>query len=163
MSKVISTTFTDTAISGVTAPSVTLPVINYDADFRMKSTAANEVSMVNTTTSLENDETIRISVSEIADIYKNAGISADYVVGSKQGYSLLVQVTRLVTVTDSTDPSYQAHLPLSAHLVLKMPKSEAITNATIQSMVSRVFGTLYEGGSIKALALLKGAISPKGL
>lgn len=164
MSKQISTSLADTPISGVTAPSITLPVLNYDADFRLKAvSAANEVVMVNTTTSLDEDEQIRMAVSDISDIYKNAGISCDSIISNKQGYSLLVQLTKTVKIVDSTDATYTAHVPISAHMVIKIPKHEAITNAVIMDTVKRLVSSLYEGGTVKALALLKGAVSPKGL
>lgn len=164
MSKSINMVTADTAIAGVTAPTLTLPVLNYDSDFRLKkSNAANEVVMVNTTTGLDEDEQIRVAFNEIADIYKNAGISCDNVSSSKTGYSLLVQLTKTVKVTDSADATYSAHVPLSVHIVIKVPRMEAVTNETIKLLVSRLFATLYEGGALKALGMLKGAISPKGL
>lgn len=164
MSYSVSNSVTDTAISGVTAPALTLPVLNYDADYRLKAaSSANEVIMVNTTTSLDQDESIRIAVSDITDVYKNAGISSDSIISNKQGYSLLVQLNKTVKIVDSGDATYSAHVPITANLVIKIPKHEAITNAVIQDTVKRLVAALYENGSIKALALLKGAISPKGL
>lgn len=163
MSKTISTIITDTPISGVTAASLTVPTLNYDADFRLKTGSANEVIMVNTTTSLDADETIRLSVAEVSDIYKNSGISADLVSDTKQGYSLLLQINQIVKVNDSANPAYESHIPLSAHMVIKLPKAEAITNDTIKNLVSRVIAPLYDKGTLKALSMLKGAISPKGL
>lgn len=164
MSKSINMVLVDTAIAGVTAPTLTLPVLNYDSDFRLKkSNAANEITMVNTTTGLDEDEQIRVAFNEIADIYKNAGISCDNVSSSKTGYSLLVQLTKTVKVVDSADATYSAHVPLSVHIVIKVPRMEAVTNETIKLLVSRLFATLYEGGTLKALGMLKGAISPKGL
>lgn len=164
MSKSINMVLVDTAIAGVTAPTLTLPVLNYDSDFRLKkSNAANEITMVNTTTGLDEDEQIRVAFNEIADIYKNAGISCDNVSSSKTGYSLLVQLTKTVKVADSADATYSAHVPLSVHIVIKVPRMEAVTNETIKLLVSRLFATLYEGGTLKALGMLKGAISPKGL
>lgn len=164
MSKIINMVSIDTAISGVTAPSLTLPVLNYDSDFRLKTSSnANEVVMVNTTTGLDEDEQIRIAFNEIADIYKNSGISCDNVSSSKTGYSLLVQLTKTVQLTDNADATFSAHVPISVHMVIKVPKIEAITNDTIKILVSRLFAALYEGGTLKALGMLKGAISPKGL
>lgn len=163
MSKQISTVFNDTVIAGVTKPVLTIPVLNYDADFRLKSTTANEVSMVNTTTSLDEDETIRLSVSEINDIYKNTGISADIISNTRQGYSLLVQVVRTVKVTDPNNSAFSSYLPLSAHMVIKIPKAEGVTNDVVQDLITRTIGAFYDNGAIKALAMLKGAISPKGL
>lgn len=164
MSKTINTAVIDTAISGVTAPSLTLPVLNYDSDFRLKTSRnANEVIMVNTTTGLAEDEQIRVAFNEIADVYKNAGISCDNVSSSKTGYTLLVQLNKAVPIKDSTDVTYSSVVPLSAHMVIKVPKSEAITNDTIKLMVTRLVAILYEGGALKALGMLKGAISPKGL
>lgn len=164
MSYTVNNSVTDTAISGVTAPVLTLPVLNYDADYRLKaSSTANEVVMVNTTTSLDTDESIRIAVSDITDIYKNAGISCDSIISNKQGYSLLIQLNKTVKITDSVDATYSAHVPITANLVIKIPKHEAMTNVVLQDTVKRLVSALYENGTIKALALLKGAISPKGL
>lgn len=164
MSKTINMVLADTAISGVTAPTLTLPVLNYDKDYRLKMSAtANEVVMVNTTTGLDEDEQIRIAFNEIADIYKNAGISCDNVSSSKTGYSLLIQLTKTVKVVDTTDATYSAHVPISVHMVLKVPRIEAVTNDTIKTLVSRLIASLYEDGTLKALGMLKGAVSPKGL
>lgn len=162
--KSVNLSVTDTPISGVSAPSVTIPVLNYDSDFRLKpSSSANEVILVNTKTSLDEDEQIRISATDISDIYKNAGISADLVSSTKEGYSLLIQLTKVVKETDSANVNYVAHLPFSAHIVLKIPKTESVTNENITTLVTRLMGALYETGSPKVIALLKGAISPKGL
>lgn len=164
MSKIIKTTFTDTPISGVTAPSLPLPVINYNSDFRLKnSTNKDEVIMVNTNCAINEDEKVRIAVSSINDIFKTSGIVCDSVGETKEGYSLVAQVTRTVTVADDQNPSYTNHLPLSAHIVVKVPKHEAITDTVILALIERACATLYEEGKFKAISMLKGAINPKGL
>lgn len=163
MSKQISTTIVDTAISGVTAPTLTLPVLNYGTDFRVKSEKDNEVVLVNTTAGVEEDEQLRYGYSEITDVFRNSGISASSDVACKSGYSIVVQLTKNIRVTDSADASYGVSYPISAHLVLKVPKCEIITGPYLQTVVSRMLGGLYENGQIKIVALLKGAISPKGL
>lgn len=164
MPKTIKTVFTDTAITGVTAPSLVLPVLNYNSDFRLKnSTDKDEVVMINTSSAIDEDEKVRIAVSSINDIFKTSGIVCDLVGETKEGYSLVAQVTRTVTVADSANPSYTNHLPLSAHIVVKVPKHEAITNDVIKALIERAFATLYEEGVFKAVSMLKGAINPKGL
>lgn len=164
MSKTIKTVFTDTTIAGVTAPSLTLPVLNYNADFRLKQSAStDEVVMVNTTTAIDEDEKVRIAVSSIADIFKNSGMTCQLIGETTEGYSILTQVTRTVTVNDSSNPAYANHLPLSAHIVVKVPKHEVITNAVILDLVKRAVATFYEEGVFKAVSMFKGAINPKGL
>lgn len=164
MSKIINLTAKDTVQNGVTAPVLTLPILNYAADFRLKqSSSANEVILVNTKTGLDEDEQIRIAFNEIADIYKNSGISCDNVSSSKTGCSLLVQLTKTVKLTDSTDATFSAHVPLSAHMVIKVPKVEGLTNEAILTIVTRLFATLFDGSTNQALGMLKGAIAPKGL
>lgn len=163
MSKQISTTISDTAIAGISAPILTLPVLNYSADFRVKTEKDNEIILVNTTAGVEEDEQLRYGYSEISDLFKSSGTTAASNVPCKSGYSIVVQLTKTIKVTDSADTSYSVNYPLSAHLVLKVPKSEVITSDYLKTIIARMLGGLYEDGSIKVVALLKGAISPKGL
>lgn len=161
--KTISTGYADTAISGVTAPSVTLPVINFSDDYRVKAESTNEVILCNITSPLDQPATIRYGYSDIANIYKNSGISSDFVAGTVKGANLLAQVTETIKVTDSVDASFAQYLPISAHLVLKVPQSAYIDNAQMQRITQRLLATLYNKGVPNLPALLKGVIKPKEL
>lgn len=163
MSINISTGCVDTAQSGVTAPSITLPVLNYGADYRVKSEGPKEVILTNTTSPLDQPETLRFGFSEIANIYANSGLSTDQITGSTKGVNVLAQITETIKVTDSANAAYVQYLPVSAHLVIKAPQSGYITPALIQSLVTRLYATLYESGVSNISALTKGVLTPKAL
>lgn len=155
--------YSDTAVSGVTAPTITTKVLNFESDFRVKSESAKEVVLVNTTTPLDQNETIRFGFSEIADIYAKSGINSDLVVGSKKGINLLSQLTEIVKVTDSANSAFTQYLPISAHLVIKVPQSSYIDSALVQDLITRLISTLYQNGASLVPALAKGVLTPKGL
>lgn len=163
MSIVISTGTSDTAISGVTAPAVTLPVINYGVDFRVKTEAAKEVVLVNTTTPLDQPESLRFGYSEIANIYAKSGLNSDQIPGSVKGVNLLAQINETLKVSDSANASFAQYLPISAHIVIKAPQSGYITPDVIQALINRLYASLYENGSSSLPSLMKGVLTPKAL
>lgn len=159
------TTYSDTPISGVTAPSLSLPVLNYDTDWRVISRSNNEVIISNNSLDIDEDETIRISVSPIKDIYNSLGLQTDAKAPLKNGYALLIQRKATVKVadTDSNGNVKYTYLPVSTHCVLKFPCNAVITDDYIKTALSRTLGALYENGVSKIVPMLKGAIDPKGL
>lgn len=153
----------DTAISGVTAPSLTIPVLNYGVDYRVKSESSKEVVLTNTTTPLDQVETIRFGFSEIADIYAKSGLNTDQIPGSKKGLNVLSQINEVWKVTDPANAALLQYLPVSAHLVIKVPQSGYITPALVQTLITRLVATLYENGVSNLPALTKGVLTPKSL
>lgn len=154
---------TDTSISGVTAPSISCPVINFNADYRLKSSTSNETVIINTTTPFDQPESIRFGIQDIANIYQNAGLSTDQIIGSKKGSSLVIQLNTTLKTTSDDGLTVLGYFPITAHMVLKVPNSGYITKDIIQSIVARLNGVLYDQGVNNSMALLKGALNPKGL
>lgn len=163
MSIVTSLGYSDTAMSGVTAPSISAPNLNYGVDFRIKSESNKEVVLTNTTAPLDQIETIRFGYSEIADVYSKSGLNSDQIPGTKKGINLLVQVNDTLKITDSGNAAFSQYLPISAHMVIKVPQSGYITPAIVATLISRLNATLYESGSSNLSALLKGVLTPKSL
>lgn len=163
MSTIISNGFADTAIAGVTAPTITLPVLNYGVDYRVKVESSKETILTNTSSPLDQPETIRFGFSEIADVYSKSGLNTDQVSGTLKGLNLLSQINEVIKVTDTTNAAFAQYLPISAHLVIKVPQSGYITPAMINSLITRLVGTLYENGVSNLPALSKGVLTPKAL
>jgi hypothetical protein len=151
--------YTDTTVSGAATPTLApIPVINWNADFSVKTESAGEIVLVNTTTPYDQNEKVRFGFSEISDVYKNSDLGLDQQSSSKAGVNILVQITENVKVVDSTISGAVAYLPLSAHLVLKVPKSAYIDDATISTLLKRLIGTLYKNGTMDIKPLLKGSL-----
>jgi len=140
--------------------------VNFGADWKIKEQEPEEAIVTNLTSPLSFPEKMRFSTSEVADVYKGAGVDPSMYAPSRRGVSLLGQVTEVWTVTDSTDASYQVALPVSAHLVIKVPNNENITPAMVQTLLGRLVSGLYETGSTgttRIAAMLRGSLLPSDL
>lgn len=163
MSKVINVGYTDTI---ATPKSLSRPDLSYAADFRVKSDEPGESILVNLTSPLDRTETVRFGYSEVKDVYKNTTIDASVMAPSRKGVQILVQVNDIYSLTDSADASYRVDLPVSAHLVVKIPACEYITPDMVQALAARAVSTLYDTGAVttvKISQLLKGSLVPTGL
>lgn len=166
MSRVVSKNYTDTPISGVTTLTLPRGKVNYGADFRVKSEEPNEVLLTNMTSPIGFPENFRIGISEVANVYKGSNIDPAFCPPSKKGLSLLVQLTEMWKVTDTTDPSYEVCLPVSAHIVIKVPNNEAILASDVNALIGRLISGAFETGSEnndRLQAMLRGSLLPKDL
>lgn len=167
MSKVVSLGYLDTPVEGVATLTHPRAVLNFDTDFRVKSEAVGkEVVLTNLTSPIDRPEKIRFGHAEIANIYNGSGIDPSVAAPTKKGVSVLIQVTNIMSVTDSADPSYRVDLPISAQLILKVPSSEYITGDVVQAQVGRLLSGLFDTGSITAARLesiLRGSLVPSDL
>lgn len=163
MSIIKSTGVVDTAMSGVTAPTLDIPLLNFNADFRVKTESTKETILVNTSSPLDQLETVRFGYSEIANIYSKSGLNSDQISGTVKGLNVLAQVNNVLKVTDSANAAFSQYLPISAHLVLKVPQSGYITPDVVQALIARLVATLYENGVSNLSALTKGVLTPKSL
>lgn len=167
MSKSLSVNYADTSISGVTATKLTLPVLNYAADFRVAKDEPKEAILTNITSPISQPERIRYAHSDVANVYNNSGIDPTMYYASRRGTQILCQLTDVFKVTDSADAAYEALLPISVHLVVKTPNNELITPDTVITEIERLIGALYEttGTTMETRlrALLRGALVPSSL
>lgn len=165
MSKTINVQHTDTPISGVSSLNFSRGLINFGADFRVKSHSDNEEVITNLTTPLDYPETVRWSVTNV-DPYKGTNISPNLRLPSKQGISLLAQVNEVWKVTDTADATLEYALPVSAHLVVKAPNHSSITADMILTLIGRLVSSLYDTGSTESTrlsALLRGSLTPSDM
>lgn len=167
MAKVLSTNYVDTAISGAKTVSLELPVLNYGKDFRVKKDEPEEAIITNLTSPINQPERLRIAHSDVADVYRNSGIDPTLYYPSRRGTQILVQLTDVFKVTDTEDASYEAHLPISAHLVIKVPNNELMTPEVITAEIERLVAGLYETtGDVtesRIKSVLRGALLPASL
>lgn len=167
MTKVITKGYIDTPVEGV--PTLTFPraVLNIDKDFRVKSNNnGKEVVLTNITSPIDRPENIRIAYTDVANIYNGTGIEPSVAAPTKRGISVLAQVTDVISVTDSADADFRVDLPLSAHLVLKVPASEYVTAVQVKEVIGRLLSTIYDTGSTadsRLEGILRGSLVPTEL
>lgn len=166
MAKVLSVNYTDTPISGVSSMNFARGLLNYGADFKTKSDEPNEVILTNLTSPVVYPEKIRISVSDVANVYAGSAIEPSLYSPTKRGTSLLVQLTEVLKITDTAVPSMEMALPVSAHIVIKVPNHELVTPDVVETLIGRLISGLYETGSTtdtRLTALLRGSLKPSDI
>lgn len=166
MAKVINKGYTDTPVSGVTSLTFPRAILNFKADFRVKSDQPNEVVLTNITSPVDRPEQIRVAFSNIANVYSGTTIESSVAAPTKRGVSILCQVTDIISVTDSSDPDYRIDLPVSYHVVIKVPANENLTTTLIQEGLGRMISGLFDTGSTtlaRLEALIRGSLVPSDL
>lgn len=166
MAKAVSVNYTDTAISGVIERALARGLINYGADWRVKSEQPEEVILTNLTSPTSYPERIRIGASEVADVYKGSGVEPGLYSPTRRGTSILCQLTEVWKVTDTVDSTYEVALPVTGHIVLKVPNNEQITPAMINTFLGRLVSGLFETGSettTRLASILRGSLTPADL
>lgn len=168
MSKSISTGYTDTTLSPDTSASLTLlrAPINTGVDFAVQSNKPGEVVLINITSPADRIEKFRFGFTEVADVYKGSGIDPAYYGPSRKGVSVVVQLTEVQRVIESTDINYAVDLPISCHLVIKVPSHELITATVVETAVKRLLSGLYPKGATtltRLTSLLRGSLVPPEL
>lgn len=160
--------YSNTATSPATGTRTVNPQpINFGADWRVISEKPGEIVLTNINASLEAPETIRFAFSEIADVFKTAGMEpsvtdGDSMPASKKGVSVLAQLNTIVV--DSSGTRY----PAAAHMVLKLPAgAEPEGGSDVLSIIARLLGALYETSATtvdnRMGALIHGALVPVDL
>lgn len=161
MSSTSSWNYTDTAATAVAT--LQPATLDYDVDFAKKdSKAENTLIITNTTSPLDRPENIRYAVSRVNNIYSGSGLEAGFQAPNRAGVSVLVQDTTVLTVVDDAGNRYD--YPFSAHLVLKVPFSEVVTDTVLNTVLNRLIGACYEKSGTSAgpriSKMIRGALTP---
>lgn len=163
MAKTTSFGYTDTAPAGGATKTLTRPNLNYAANYSVTVNTDNKAVITNLTTPVDQPETIRWQATNIANIYDSSTIDPSVYATSKQGISLVAQVNSILRVTDSVDPTFQVDLPISVHMVVKLPKSQYITSANLEMAIARCVAAYYETdstGTTRLDKLVRGSMLP---
>lgn len=166
MSKQVNFGYTDTPIDGVTTLVLDRGKLNFGADFSPVNLKNGEATVTNVTSPQDRPEKLRFAISRIDNIYKGSGISPSAQAASVRGTNLLVQLTEVASITDTVDPSFRVDVPISAHIVLKIPAIEQITEDQLIAVVGRLVSGLFETGktdSVRLSRLVRGSLLPADL
>lgn len=167
MTREIKNGFTDTPVSGVSTLTFPRAVLNIKQDFRVKSNNnGKEVILTNITSPIDRPEHIRLAYTDVANIYNGTGIEPSVASPTKKGVSVLAQVTDVLSVSDTADADFRIDLPMSAHLVIKVPSSEYVTAAQVQTVLGRLLSSLFDTGvssTSRLEAILRGSLEPTEL
>jgi hypothetical protein len=166
MSKTTSLGYTDTADAGSATRSYTRANLNWPVDFVPTEKSDMKFQAANKTSPIDQLETVRVQASEVSDVYKGTSIDPSVYAPSRKGLSIVAQVNDILRVTDSVDAAFQLDLPISAHLVIKVPQSSYITADQIMAVAGRPLAALFDSNQLtsgRIANLLRGAVTPTGL
>lgn len=148
MAQSISYGYTDSPISGVSSLAFPRGLINFATDFRVQKNGTTDVTLTNLTSPIDRPEKFRFALSDIANIYTNTGIDPSVWGANKQGQSLLIQLSEVISVTDTVDPTFRVDLPLTCNITVKAPKSSLITSDYLLAFIGRAVSGAFETGSL---------------
>lgn len=165
MTTTINLGYTDTPLpeESVAAVITTAPV-NFKDDFRVLRSGEGEARIVNTTTPLDRPEIFRFACQNISNVYTGSGIAPAMQGPLKTGRSILVQLSDIYSVEQAGVSEDLYQMPISGHLVLRVPNSEHITEELIFNHLSRLLAGLYDTGSdstSRLRGLVRGSLLPK--
>jgi hypothetical protein len=134
------------------------------ADYAVVSDTGNECRITDVNANLQTPRTVRYASQDIANVYSGTDIDPSAYAPVRRGKSVVVQTSLNVQVTDTTDPSFLVLLPVQIHTVVKMPISDYLSSAAIDSLLKDHFGDLIIDATTDRLPrLLRGALKPSEL
>lgn len=115
--------------------------------FKYSKDDPGESILMNVAGALDQPNSIRYGVTRIADVFK--GSPAAPVAGQRvDGNSFLVQLAETWKVYDGADTSVQPYyLPVSAHMVLKLPVDALVTGALVETLLLRLLGAIQRNAT----------------
>jgi hypothetical protein len=157
--------YTDT--TGGATHEISIPSVNFGADFRVASNEPDEIIITNLTSPLGYAEVVRFQTKQLADIYANTSVDKALYAASRKGRQIYIALNDIFRVVDSNDASFEMALPLSASLTVKFPQNAMITQSVIVALIERLVGLLFETDdeamSPRIKALIRGSLKPKDL
>jgi hypothetical protein len=147
--------------------SLTIKDMDWDGGgYAAVNKTADTTVITNTSSPLDQPETMRWSVQGIKNIYSNTGIDPAYFATSKRGVSLLAQVNDIYRLVDSADATFRVDLPVSSHIVVKAPLADSLTADLILSVLLRNISMMFDTGvvtSTRLAQLLRSGTTPTNL
>lgn len=157
--------YTDSPVTGAVR-NVTIGALNFPENFALAQDIPGQVQVTNMTCAPDRPEKFRWALQYVNDIYKNSGIDPNLYTPSRRGASLVCQLSDVYSVVDDATPTYQAALPISGHIVLRVPVNGLLTGTEVREFLLRLVAGLFPIKTVDATALealFRGSLRPKGL
>lgn len=165
MAKQIDKGYTNTPVDSPVTLTYTRDQINYDADFRIQKDTGAELWLTNITSPIDRPEKMRVARKEISNVYQGTDITSNFQAPSKKGVNLHVQLHQTMKVTDTENPEFEVHVPISTSITIKTPAS-FIDADHVNDSVKRLLSGLFETNDVSTSrlnALLRGSLAPRDL
>lgn len=96
---------------------------------------------------LDQPKTIRYGITEVPNVFLNTPV--DPIAGQDtRGAHYLIQINEVWKIYDDANPSVVPYyLPISAHMVLKLPWDPQVTAARVAPLIDRLIGAVCRNGT----------------
>lgn len=133
------------------------------ADYKIVEAEKGSTVVSNMKSPLSGPQLIEYSVKDITDIYpKKNGLDKSLILPSRAGKNVLVKVMENWEITHE-DGKTKSIVPVSAHLVLKLPKYVEVGKEPILHLMQTLFGSAFTfetNDDTRIQALLRGGTTP---
>lgn len=167
MSNTLTVSDRHTALpSGQTEGTLVIPFFNFDEDWKIvPSSNQGEIVLKNVRYPLDEPMTIRVSISEIKDIYKGSTIDASAKIPARAGIAVFAEYRATGVMADSNDPSFRGLVPLVHSHRFVVPSAQGVDGTMILSEMARSMGMFFNASESGATAdrineLVHGVLSP---
>lgn len=162
MAKVLSYGPNDTPVEGVTNLTLTVPPLNFDADFRTLEDEPGRWVAIDVTSPQDQPSTLRIAQQSRPNVYAGTSIDPSVFLPTKKGLDTIIEIREVWSDTESTDPTYLRLAPVRAAITLTLPDSSLVTEDSVMRLVGRAVAALFAQGdathSAGISALLHGVV-----
>jgi hypothetical protein len=131
--------------TGRTASTFVTKRYDYSQVFRNKSpNKPNEVVLTDINADIDRPLLAKIGCTEVANVYKNSGISPQHQAASTRGKRLFYSLLGITKKTDDSDPTYDVRSPLKVHLVVERIDDPLVTEAMVAAWIGEMLGLLQD-------------------
>lgn len=148
----------------VTTPNVqtkTLSTVNLAADFSSTMDKPGERRLTNVKSPVPRPQTVRYAVTNVKNVYSK-GIDKAFQLQDKSGKSIVFGLTEMWSVTNDSIPNDPGFIvPVSGHMVLKLPTGIDIPADKFIEFATTVYGLVFDHGTksdAKLNRLMRGSV-----
>lgn len=152
--------FTDT--KSATPLEVQVPQIDYASDWTLLSQTADQVTLVNTTTPVDQQYTARFAIQNVANVYKGRPDIDPVMFGPiKRGKSLVLD-TNLVLRFTNDQTGETTDYPVRTYTVCQWPVTAGIEASDIRTSIMQNLGLFFDGSNTndRIDELIRSALRP---
>lgn len=143
--------------------STKVPQIYWAEDFAITKNDAGTVELTNRTSPINQPETIRFQIRDVANVYAGSRVDPEYYSPVKSGRQFVCSIMDTAKATDATGKTVL--LPCKAHFVMQLPNSDVYSSARLKELLHRMFALAFDAATKdeanRLLELSRGAMNPK--
>jgi hypothetical protein len=125
----------------ITSETILTPKVPVFGSYAYSVDDPGNAILKNVVGALDQPHSIRYAINSVADVFKQSEV-APYAGQSTAGVNILVQLNESWKIQQAMTSLDIGYLPVSAHIVLKLPTDALVTSSVVEALLARLIGTL---------------------